>query len=223
MYEVEIKSLLGSEERAEHLRERMEEHDLPLQFHGAHAQRNHYFVAPDNPSRIVEQVAPLLTAAEQDELKEILAVGEDLSIRSREADGTVLLVVKASIDEGTSANTVSRREFEAEVDCSLDELDERLLAAGLEYQSKWSRDREEYTLGDITVTIDRNAGYGYLAEFEQVVQDESRTADVRDKLLALMDELGVEELPQERLERMFEYYNNNWEDYYGTDKTFTVE
>ena len=43
------------------------------------------------------------------------------------------------------------------------------------------------------------------------------------RLRALMTELGVEELAQDRLERMFAYYNANWPTYYGTEETFTVE
>jgi hypothetical protein len=38
-----------------------------------------------------------------------------------------------------------------------------------------------------------------------------------------MQELGVDELAQDRLARMFAHYNQNWPDYYGTDKTFTIE
>jgi hypothetical protein len=38
-----------------------------------------------------------------------------------------------------------------------------------------------------------------------------------------MSEIGLVELPQDRLARMFEYYNNNWEDYYGTEKVFNIE
>jgi len=38
-----------------------------------------------------------------------------------------------------------------------------------------------------------------------------------------MQELGVEELSQDRLERMFSHYNSNWPDYYGTERTFIIE
>jgi hypothetical protein len=38
-----------------------------------------------------------------------------------------------------------------------------------------------------------------------------------------MAELGLDELPQERLARMFEFYNQNWSEYYGTDKTFNID
>jgi len=30
-------------------------------------------------------------------------------------------------------------------------------------------------------------------------------------------------LPNDRLERMFAYYNEHWQEYYDTDKTFVVK
>ena len=45
---------------------------------------------------------------------------------------------------------------------------------------------------------------------------------MRAEIDELMAELGVEELSQEQLARMFAFYNENWPDYYGTDKTFFV-
>lgn len=106
---------------------------------------------------------------------------------------------------------------------TLDELDKILLDAGLNYQAKWSREREEYVVGDTTICLDKNAGYGYLAEFEKVVDDESKTAEVKASLEEVMKEFGVEELKQDRLERMFAHYNTHWPEYYGTDKTFNIE
>jgi hypothetical protein len=38
-----------------------------------------------------------------------------------------------------------------------------------------------------------------------------------------MAKLGVEELPQDRLERMFAHYNAHWPEYYGTEKVFVIE
>ena len=75
----------------------------------------------------------------------------------------------------------------------------------------------------MNVCIDKNAGYGYLAEFEKVLDDEAALASARAEIEAVMQELGVAELPQERLERMFAHYNQNWPDYYGTDKVFVIE
>ena len=73
------------------------------------------------------------------------------------------------------------------------------------------------------ITIDKNAGYGYLAEFERLVDDRKQVEEAKKDLLNLMDELGVEELSQDRLERMFAHYNRHWAEYYGTDKMFVIE
>jgi predicted adenylyl cyclase CyaB len=132
-------------------------------------------------------------------------------------------VVKASIDDTTSSNGTARIEFEAELSTlSLDALDKLLLDAGCSYQAKWSRDRKEYQFKDIVVCIDRNAGYGYLAELEKIVHTDEEAEQVKSDLREMMEELGIEELPQDRLERMFAYYNEHWPEYYGTEKIFTI-
>ena len=76
---------------------------------------------------------------------------------------------------------------------------------------------------NMAVCIDKNAGYGYLAEFEVVTEAENEIEEVKNNLLNFMNELGVEELKQDRLERMFDFYNKNWPDYYGTDNIFSIE
>ena len=223
-FEIEIKSLLGSSERASALKEALEKARPDLLLAGAHRQRNHYFEAPSNLSALQKALTPYLSEEKSEALERLLSEGRDFSVRTREADDKVIAVVKASIDEGSSANAVSRIEWEAEISTStLEELDQILLDSGLEYQAKWSREREEYKGKDLSVTIDKNAGYGYLAEFEKVVHDEAETAPAREELLRLMEELGVEELSQDRLERMFAYYNAHWPEYYGTEKTFTID
>lgn len=221
-YEIEIKSLLGSSDNAEKLRAGMKEIDPKTELHSHHKELNHYFYKGD-VNKLAKLAQPKLSKEEQERLKAIIQKGKDFSVRTRQADGKVLLVLKASVDEGTSSNTVSRLEFEAPVKMSLDELDQLLLDAGFAYQAKWSREREEYICKDTNVCIDKNAGYGYLAEFEKVVSDEAHIADTKRELYELMDLLGVEELPQERLERMFSYYNEHWPEYYGTDNVFVIE
>jgi adenylate cyclase class IV len=114
-------------------------------------------------------------------------------------------------------------EFEEEVPLTLEKLDALVLSAGFEYEAKWSREREEYKCKAVNVTLDKNAGYGWLAEFERVVDDESKLSDAEEQVRALMAELEVQELPQDRLGRMFAFYNNHWPEYYGTEKIFTIE
>lgn len=115
-------------------------------------------------------------------------------------------------------------EFEEAIpNLSLDGLDALLLESGFQYQAKWSRDREEYKAGDIAVCLDRNAGYGYVAEFEKIIHEASEAEIAKREILKFMESLGIEELPQDRLERMFAHYNAHWSDYYGTDNIFVID
>ena len=150
--------------------------------------------------------------------------GEKISVRTREMNGIAKIVMKASVGTDSSENGVVRMEIEEPTKgLTFDELDKMVLTAGYRYQAKWSRAREEYQIQDISVCLDKNAGYGYLAEFEKVINDTAHTAKARKEIDKLMQALGVAELPQDRLERMFAYYNKHWPEYYGTDKVFIVE
>lgn len=221
-FEIEVKSLLGEKERADALKARMHELDPACKHVSSNKQLNHYFKDGD-VKELFKKVEHLFSGEQHDKFQMIVERGNGFSVRTRQRDREVLLVVKASIDEGTSENTVKRMEFEEPVSVSLDELDTLVLEAGFEYQAKWSRDREEYEYKGANVCFDRNAGYGYLAEFEKIVTDEAEADSVREELDALMAELEVTELGQERLARMFSFYNENWPDYYGTDRTFIIE
>jgi predicted adenylyl cyclase CyaB len=127
------------------------------------------------------------------------------------------------VDDTTSSNGTARQEFESEVYLTLDQLDQILLDCGFEYQAKWSREREDYKYKDLNVSVDKNAGYGYLAEFESIIDDSAKADSVKEQIRKIMSDLGVLELPQDRLARMFDHYNKHWQDYYGTEKTFNIE
>lgn len=219
-YEIEIKSLLGSQERADKLKKKIGEKGGVLL--KSNKQLNHYFVIND-VNKFKEKLGIHINQRDQASFNKILEEGSNFSVRTRDTDGKVLLVIKASIGSDSSSNGVSRMEFESEIKMPLDELDKLLLDAGLEYQAKWSREREEYKLKDVNICLDKNAGYGYLAEFEKMVGDRTLTDTVKKELLGIMRDFEVEELLQDRLERMFSYYNQNWRDYYGTDKIFTIQ
>ena len=221
-YEVEVKSLLGEQARADAIKARMCELDPECVCIATNTQLNHYFEG-GNIDSFFEEVRQLFSEDTQAQLRRVIDFGNEFSIRTRQKNDDVLLVVKASADAGTSANTVSRMEFEEPVGSSLAELDERVMAAGYDYQAKWSREREEYAYKGANVCFDRNAGYGFLAEFEKIVDSDVMLEDARRAIDELMAELGVEELPQDRLARMFDHYNQNWREYYGTDRTFIIE
>lgn len=224
-YEIEIKSLLGGKKHADEVRKKLHAKVPFLKKISSGRELNHYFNLSGNLETVFDAVSPLIPQEKKSALKKIIKEGQKISIRTRQALGKVLFVVKASVGSDTSANGVSRIEFEAEVQKTLDELDKILLNAGLTYQAKWSREREEYENKDhkMHITIDKNAGYGYIAEFERIADLSDDVQKIEKEIRSFMAELGIEELPQDRLERMFAHYNSHWRDYYGTDKMFTIK
>jgi predicted adenylyl cyclase CyaB len=221
-YEVEVKTLLGSQEKADALRQKMGELDPNFKLISRNKQLNHYFIG-GTMHALVKKVEGHISFDALKKLSDLITKVTEISVRTRNKDGEVLLVVKASVGDDTSANGVKRMEFEEKVDLTLEQLDRLVLAAGFRYQAKWSREREEYTFKGLTVSLDKNAGYGWLSEFEKVVEGEAGVDAAHKEIVALMAECGVTELPQDRLERMFKFYNEHWPEYYGTEKIFTVE
>ena len=229
-YEVEVKALLGSEERAGEVRDAMRKIHATIKLASKSKQLNHYFEG-GTLAKLSEVTSKYLSDSVQDKLQDFASKAKDFSVRTRQFDklmagekgDAVLLVVKAAVDDTSSENGIARMEFEETVPLSLKQLDDLILSAGFKYQAKWSREREEYLCKGVNVTLDKNAGYGWLAEFERVVDDESALDRAYEDIRALMRELGVAELPQDRLGRMFSFYNEHWNEYYGTEKIFTIE
>lgn len=242
-YEIEIKSLLRTKEKANELVLKMKTNDPNLKFLGSHKQLNHYFEGGNLKSLFVG-VESLLDGESREKLKDLAEKAKNFSVRTRDADGKVTLVAKATVDDTTSENGTARLEWEAAISPSLgegrvaegrgrliktiDELDKLVLESGFSYQAKWSRERSEYKYSplpnaELSVSIDKNAGYGYLAEFEMVVDNENKADDAKNFIRTVMGNLEIKELPQDRLQRMFDFYNKNWHEYYGTEKTFIIE
>ncbi len=222
-FEVEIKVLLGQEEYAEKLKTLLYTKDPTLSLVATQKQFNHYFTNTPNIKILGEKLSHFFAEEKRKEFEKILATAKNISFRTRESNGKILFVMKAAIDDTTSANGTVRIEFEEEVKIdSLTSLDNLLLEVGLNYEAKWSREREEYQYKDMHVCIDKNAGYGFLAEFEKMADTPEKALETKEYIRKELHELGVEELPQDRLARMFDFYNTHWQDYYGTNNVFTI-
>jgi len=222
-YEVEVKSLLGSEEAANKVRGDLYRLDPGTRLAARSKQLNHYFTGGSVEALLESVVHQCLSEEKCEQFERLARSAHKFSVRTRQKDTGVYLVVKASVDETSSTHGTARIEFDEKVALPLDALDALVLGSGFEYQAKWSREREEYLCRGLSVCLDKNAGYGWIAEFEKIVHDEKDIASARKEVYAFMKELGAEELSQARLDRMFAYYNANWQEYYGTEKVFTVE
>jgi predicted adenylyl cyclase CyaB len=227
MIEVEIKSLLGDQETADKLKDLLIT-DFKVTFESSEEQKTHYFVSQNyssSLSQLAQNLANYLDLKTIKELNLMSEFGSKLSIRSRFNGNDTLFIAKYSLNsqDTTSDNSVSRKELEVKVNLNQDELDKLIQDAGFTCQAKWSRYRENYTDGNLTYSLDRNAGYGWILEIEKIIDDESLAGEVTSNLKSVLKSLGLEEINPGRLDRMFNYYNQNWQDYYGTDKIFVIE
>lgn len=225
-YEVEVKTLLGDDhEQAHAFVAKLKQHDPALKVIGQSNQLNHYFDSNGDSRRLPVAVGKFLGKEDLTALEKILGEAKSFALRSRQSDGKVLLVVKASKDEGGDhQHALERLEGEYETTAAdIDTLDAAIQDAGYGFLSKWSRERREYRYKHMTVCIDKNAGYGFVAELEKLVGSRDAAGVARKEILAELETLGLEELSQERVGRMFDHYNKHWPEYYQTDKTFTIE
>ncbi len=221
-FEIEIKSLLGSEEQAHRFKYQLTTKvRSEIKLKAFSTQLNHYFQQGD-VHKLYKTLAKSFKPKALSQLRNIIKNGNDISVRTREINGEVRLVLKASVGTDSSANGIARMEFEEPVNMTLEKLDAKVESAGYRCQAKWSRERDEYQVGGMSICFDRNAGYGYLVEFEKVISDARKIPAAKREIKNFMRTLRVKELPQSRLEKMFKHYNENWSKYYGTREVFNL-
>ncbi len=223
-YEIEIKVLLGTEAQKDAFMSQVRSSFPALAHSYSESQRNHYFEG-GSLNGLLSVFGDIVTPEEKMKLENIQDTAKSFSVRTRGTPTQTIIVVKATVNDESSSNGTARIEWEVDlVPMTLDAMDALVLQAGFAYQAKWSRAREGYQLNENTVLcLDKNAGYGYLAEFERVIDDATLVDSTRAELLIMIESLGYNELDQQKLARMFQFYNQNWREYYGTENVFTIE
>lgn len=221
-YEIEIKSLLGSQERTDELLSTVKLLDPDMEQVNEQYQLNHYF-KNGNIARLIEEFKTELSEGQQSLLHEIAKRATSVNVRSRQKNDSVLLIVKGSLDKSSAAHSHQRMEFETPLPLAINELDQRIQRAGWGLEAKWQAERKMYAALGLTLDVFFTPGYGYMIEFEKVVTDDTDRETAHRQVVDVMNKLGVEELPNDRLERMFAYYNEHWPEYYGTRNIFTIK
>jgi adenylate cyclase class IV len=157
---------------------------------------------------------------------------EHISVRTRfDSAKGVLLIVKYSKNKNV-INGIIRQEIEEPVShLTLDELDELILSYDGLIESKWSRERVEYSgklnktlkdksnLPNVNIFLDKNSGFGTILEVETILNDDE---DVDDKLIScrnMLKELELTELPLDYQDKMYSFYCGHWKEFYNTEKT----
>jgi len=143
---------------------------------------------------------------------------EGLDLRIRRTDTNAYLILKKGW-----MHDEDREELEVRVDEeAFDTLDSILTNLGYDYNTKWHRERTEYHYHDFAITLDFNAGYGWVAEIEKVVS-EGEEDSAKQEISALAQEIGLQPTPPEVFDKMYHYYKKNWQYYFDSGKTFTLE
>ncbi|MFS8120212.1 MAG: hypothetical protein ACMG55_17255 [Microcoleus sp.] len=221
-YEVELKCLIKDKDVAARLPKMIEQKGYKTELIKEHHQLNDYFIG-GSVKKLADNVKNELSAEEYITLTKIASENTTFSVRARQHNNTVLLIVKASTDGGSANHGTQRVEFEGAMPISLDSLKDTIIASGYTVQARWSADRKIYRISNgLTLDSVFSPGYGYQVEFEKVVfsQDEAHLAEA--EIREFVHELGLEQVNKDLLERMFAYYNEHWQEYYGTDKVFTL-
>lgn len=220
---IEVKIRLKSEIEISDLLAKLSQKDQNFELVKKESQKNNYFVNVDLGA-LTANLNDFLDLSEQEILKEIMLYAAHVSISTREIDGEIVIlrIISSNGSKETVTNDLKNK-FEKEITLSLDELDRLIINSKGIFKAKWSRHTAIYKFLDYTVSIDKNAGYGYICEIEKVVELEIDEENVLEEINKLINELSHSPLEKSELDRMFEYYVEHWEEYYETEKTFELE
>lgn len=92
-----------------------------------------------------------------------------------------------------------------------EKLEQLFLAAGLNVQIKWFRNRHTFRWDDIDVMLDCTKGYGHIIELEQITDGEEKEKTL-DKLKQKLASLNVILTPKEEFNHKYAYYKEHWKE-----------
>lgn len=220
-YEVEIRCLIPNPDQAKNLPAEIEKLGLTTDKTAEYSQLNDYYVDGDI-HQLAQNLNGVIAKAEAKLLADIVKGHNTFSVRARQNNDDVLFIVKATTG-GSANHGVQRAEFEVPVTQSLDQLKDIITGSGYSVQARWMAHRTLYRISNgITLNSYFCAGYGYGAEFELLVEA-GQQVNAETRVRDFVQQLGLEPVDPEFMERMFAYYNAHWQEYYGTEKVFTLE
>lgn len=96
-----------------------------------------------------------------------------------------------------------REEFET--------LEKMFLSLGYKVEIKWFRKRHNFKWSGIKVSVDYTKGYGYIIEFEKLV-DEDEKDDALQFLKEKFNFLNIPLTSREEFDQKFDYYKEHWKE-----------
>jgi adenylate cyclase class IV len=93
---------------------------------------------------------------------------------------------------------------------------------GFGVRISWYRERVQFNIGQITVSLDHTIGYGRILEVEILCEAEKAEAS-RDTLLKFMANLGLTPSPRSELDFAFKEYLSDWSRTFGLSELWLDE
>ncbi len=217
--EVEIKYLLADKDAQDKLVSSLQEHFPRTRLLRKKVVISYFYKKPRSVDSVLNAGSQLLNEVEFAKLKHILK-SSNLVVKARSIGSDVFFALKSAKKGEDAVHAVDRLEFEVKVNTSIENVNTVITNAGIELVSKWYSERSFYELDSrVNADIEFVSGYGYKAELEILTDDEHSQTEEKE-IRAIAKELSLQEASQELLGKMYEYYNQHWEDYYKTDKVF---
>ena len=114
--------------------------------------------------------------------------------------------------KGGKIHDEQREETEIKFDRNnFETLEKMFLALGYKVQIKWFRKRHNFKWQGIDVAIDYTKGYGYIIEFEKLVEENEKEKAL-EFLKGKFNLLNIPLTSREEFNQKFNYYKENWKE-----------
>lgn len=183
-----------------------------------------FFYKKPSSQNLKTAIGQIVKPSEKAEALDLIHRSGDLVVKARSIDDDVYFAVKGSPAGQDAVHAVSRLEFEVAVDMSLNDLNSKLENNGVQLVSKFSSWRDFYTLDNmLRMDVEFVSGYGYKAEIELLVDEQDAEDKHIERIRSIAEDVGIHEASQELFGNMYRYYNQNWQEYFNTRKTFSAK
>jgi adenylate cyclase class IV len=222
--EIEVKYLLKDKTARDKLVDTLHEQFPGIKHTGTKKIISYFYKDGATADQILQVVGELFRGEELAEATGVLRNSEAIMVKCRSIDDSNYFTIKGTPAGQDPVHAVNRLEFEQPVMLDLEKIDALLNKAGIVTASKWSSDREYYSLDDVSkAEVEFVAGYGYKAELEIVINDGESADGAISTINRRAKELGLVEASQTLLGKMYAYYNQHWQEYFNTRNTFSDE
>ena len=220
--EIEKKYLLKDKTEREALVKNLQALYPKMALKGTKTVISYFYEKAQSKDQILAAGKALLDEEQLAALSELVEKCDEIMVKCRSIDDTKYFAVKGAASGEDAVHAANRMEYEVILDQDLESINQAIVSAGIVLVSKWSSLRDFYSLDqNLKADIEFVAGYGHKAELELVIPDGDSVETAVATIDQLADKLGLYYASEALMGRMYNYYNQHWQDYFNTDNVFS--